>query len=64
MTAVGVVAGTGHLLLACLTATIVLLDLEIRYLPLLWRIDARRYATAVTEDQRPPKGMDKPDPNA
>jgi putative Mg2+ transporter-C (MgtC) family protein len=62
VTAVGVVAGSGHLLLAVLMALLVLLDLEIRHLPLLWRADARRYATAVRDDQEPPRGMGSAEP--
>ena len=42
--AIGIVAGTGHLLLATGVAAIVLIDLELRQLPILSLLDARRYA--------------------
>src|SRR5947208_13118823 len=42
--AIGIVAGTGHLLLAAGVAAIVLADLELRQLPLLKYLDSRRYA--------------------
>src|SRR5947209_4097586 len=42
--AIGIVAGTGHDWLAVGVATLVLIDLELRKLPLLKNLDARRYA--------------------
>src|SRR5437762_4639318 len=42
--AIGIVAGTGHGLLAVGVALLVLIDLELRQIPLLKRLDARRYA--------------------
>jgi putative Mg2+ transporter-C (MgtC) family protein len=42
--AIGIVAGTGHLLLATGVAALVIVDLELRQLPLLKHLDARRYA--------------------
>lgn len=42
--AIGVVAGTGHSLLAIGVAALVLIDLELRQIPLLKNLDARRYA--------------------
>ncbi|MDQ2727360.1 MAG: MgtC/SapB family protein [Actinomycetota bacterium] len=47
-TAIGVVAGTGHLLLAVFVAAVVLLLLELPYVPVLNRLDGSRY-------RRPPK---------
>ena len=44
VTAVGVVAGYGHEWLAVWVALLVLVDLELRHLPLLRFLDARRYA--------------------
>ena len=41
--AIGVVAGTGHLLLAAGVAALVLFDLELRFLPILRYLDSRRY---------------------
>jgi len=42
--AIGVVCGTGHLLLALEVFGLVIIDLELRQIPLLKRLDARRYA--------------------
>jgi putative Mg2+ transporter-C (MgtC) family protein len=42
--AIGIVAGTDHNWLAVGVAAIVLIDLELRQLPLLRHLDARRYA--------------------
>jgi putative Mg2+ transporter-C (MgtC) family protein len=57
--ALGIVAGTGHALLAVLVTAMVLLDLELRHLPVLRRLDARRYVGSVADDQDMP-GMDAP----
>jgi putative Mg2+ transporter-C (MgtC) family protein len=51
---IGVVVGTGHLVLGAITAAGVLLVLEIRNIPLLRRLDARRYADAFRDDNEPP----------
>jgi putative Mg2+ transporter-C (MgtC) family protein len=48
--AIGIVAGAGHLLLAILVAALVLVDLELRHLPLLRYLDAQRYARRMTPD--------------
>ncbi len=50
----GVVVGTGHLLVGCLTGAVVLLILEIRYVPVLRYFDARRYADRFRSDSDPP----------
>jgi putative Mg2+ transporter-C (MgtC) family protein len=42
--AIGIVAGTGHLLLATGVAALVLIDLELRFVPVLRYLDSRRYA--------------------
>jgi putative Mg2+ transporter-C (MgtC) family protein len=42
--AIGVVCGTGHLLLALGVFGLVIIDLELRQIPLLKHLDARRYA--------------------
>ncbi|HEV3227587.1 MAG TPA: MgtC/SapB family protein, partial [Acidimicrobiales bacterium] len=41
--AIGIVAGTGHLLLATGVTAIVLVDLELRQIPVLKYLDSRRY---------------------
>jgi putative Mg2+ transporter-C (MgtC) family protein len=48
--AIGVVAGAGHGALAIGVTALVLLDLELRQLPLLRRLDARRYVELVGDD--------------
>lgn len=53
--ALGVVVGTGHLLLAALTTGAVLLLLELRHWPVLDRLDARRYADRFRKDDDPPR---------
>ncbi len=62
--ALGVVAGTGHLLLAVLVAGVILVDLEIRNIPFLNRLDARRYEGMLRDDFAMPAGMenDRPTP--
>jgi putative Mg2+ transporter-C (MgtC) family protein len=42
--AIGIVAGTGRLMLATGVAAIVLIDLELRFIPVLKLLDSRRYA--------------------
>ena len=51
---IGVVVGTGHLALGSVTAIGVLLVLEIRNVPVLRRLDARRYQTRFRDDNDPP----------
>jgi putative Mg2+ transporter-C (MgtC) family protein len=50
--AIGIVAGYGHLLLATGVTVLVLVDLELRQLPLLKRLDARRYTNMVSDDDK------------
>ncbi len=50
--AIGIVSGTGHAWLAVAVATLVLIDLELRQIPLLKRLDARRYAQMVNDDDK------------
>jgi putative Mg2+ transporter-C (MgtC) family protein len=50
----GVVAGTGHLLLATATALGVLLILELRNIPGARLLDARRYTESFRDDNDPP----------
>jgi putative Mg2+ transporter-C (MgtC) family protein len=58
VTGVGVVAGTGHWLLAILMGLVILVDLELRNIPGLKRLDARRYRSRIRDDMAPPSGMD------
>jgi putative Mg2+ transporter-C (MgtC) family protein len=51
----GIVVGSGHLLLGCVTAGALLLMLELRNIPALRRLDARRYADRFRNDNEPPK---------
>jgi putative Mg2+ transporter-C (MgtC) family protein len=50
VTAVGVTAGSGHLLLAVLITALVLLDLELQHIPGLRRLDAKRYRGMIPTD--------------
>lgn len=52
--AMAIVAGTGHLLLAALIAAVILLALELRDLPFLRFLDARRYQPRFRSDAEPP----------
>lgn len=56
--AVGVVVGYGHLLLGALTALGILVTLELRHLPALAFLDARRYQRRFREDNAMPRGME------
>ena len=49
-TGIGVVAGTGHLWLAVFVTLLTILDLELRSLPVLNRLDAHRYADRMADD--------------
>ena len=57
---VGVVAGAGYLILALITWALVLFSLEVRYLPLLWFLDARRFLGRFTGDDAPPRPRGAP----
>ena len=57
VTGIGVVAGTGHLVLAAFLAALTLIDLELRYIPVLRLLDARRYTARTASDADPPIGM-------
>jgi len=52
--AVGLVVGTGHLVLGTVVAALVLFVLELRFLPGLRRLDARRYTARFRPDASPP----------
>lgn len=53
--AIGVVAGTGHLLLAGVVGFIAILLLETRHLPFLRIFDARRYTHLFPDDAEMPE---------
>jgi putative Mg2+ transporter-C (MgtC) family protein len=55
--AIGVVAGLGYVLLATILTALVLIDLEIRYVPLLRAFDARRWRGHFMNDMEPPMPM-------
>jgi len=52
--AMAIVAGTGHLALAALTTAGILLALELRDIPFLRFLDARRYQGRFRNDSDPP----------
>lgn len=54
---IGIVVGTGHLGLGILTAALVLLSLELRNLPGLRRLDARRYQARFRDDYQAPSAL-------
>jgi putative Mg2+ transporter-C (MgtC) family protein len=58
MVAVGVLAGIGRLALASSTAVLVLVILELRHLPVVNRLDARRFMKGHRRDEDPPSGME------
>ena len=47
---IGIVAGAGHLLLAVLVTGFILAVLELRHIPMLRLLDAKRYATKEMDD--------------
>jgi putative Mg2+ transporter-C (MgtC) family protein len=58
-TGVGVVAGTGHAWLAIFVTVLMIIDLELRHMPVLNRLDAHRYASRMADDpddDPPPDG--------
>ena len=60
VTGMGVVVGTGHWLLGIAVGILILVDLELRNLPFLNRLDARRYAHGKRDDMAPPMSMGEP----
>jgi putative Mg2+ transporter-C (MgtC) family protein len=54
--ALGVVAGSGKILLALLIGALTLVILELRYIPGLRALDARRHLSSMTDDS-PPEEM-------
>ena len=63
-TGIGVVAGTGHYWLALFVALLTLLDLELRHIPILSRLEAHRYADRMEQeaDEDPQAGEATPGP--
>jgi putative Mg2+ transporter-C (MgtC) family protein len=51
---VGIVAGTGHLLGAAILTALMILTLEIRHLPVVRLLDARRWEERARNDAAPP----------
>ena len=58
--AIGVVAGAGYLRLAVAVTVFALLSLELRYLPGVRLLDARRYADRFAHDDDPPRPARRP----
>jgi putative Mg2+ transporter-C (MgtC) family protein len=58
--AIGIVVGAGHAWLGLVVTLLVLIDLELRQIPVLRRLDSRRYADRVRNDDAMP-GIDEPD---
>ena len=57
-TGIGVVAGTGHYWLAIFVALLTLLDLELRHMPVLNRLEAHRYADRMEQEPDDPEPGD------
>jgi putative Mg2+ transporter-C (MgtC) family protein len=55
--AIGIVCGYGHLGLAVMLSAMVLVVLELRNIPGLRLLDARRYSGRFRADNAPPHGM-------
>ncbi len=51
VTAIGVIVGTGHILMGVLTALLYIVILEFASIPLLGRLDARHWAKRFTNDK-------------
>lgn len=62
MVAVGVLAGAGSLILAALTAALLVVLLELPYAPGVRRLDPRRYAERFRSDEDIPEVSDKGPP--
>ena len=61
--AIGIVCGYGHLALGTALTVLVLVALELRNIPGLRLLDARRYSGRFQDDEAPPKGMKGPAPS-
>src|SRR5262249_45814153 len=58
--ALGIVAGAGHAWLAVALAAMILIDPELRQIPVLRRLDSRRYVGRVRSDDAMPGIDDHP----
>jgi len=56
--AIGVVVGSGHILIGVITTAVVVLTLELRYIPGLDLLDARRYEARFRSDHDAPERDD------
>jgi putative Mg2+ transporter-C (MgtC) family protein len=61
--AIGIVCGYGHLALATAVSALVLVALELRNIPVLRMLDARRYSGRFRADSAPPRGMEERSPD-
>ena len=52
---IGIVVGTGHLWLGAVNTALVVFVLELRNIPALHRLDARRYRDRFRDDDDPPR---------
>jgi putative Mg2+ transporter-C (MgtC) family protein len=59
--AIGIVSGTGHPLLATGAAVVVMIDLELRNIPVLRYLDARRYIGRLRDDMAMPGETSRPE---
>jgi putative Mg2+ transporter-C (MgtC) family protein len=55
--AVGIIVGTGYLLLGTITTAAIIVTLELRNLPVLKLLDARRYSARFRNDFDPPSEL-------
>jgi len=55
--AIGIVCGAGHSILAVAITTLILIDLELRHIPVLRLLDSRRYVGRIGDDDDMP-GME------
>jgi len=61
--AIGIVAGAGHAWLAAAMTALVLIDLELRQIPMVRRLDSRRYVDRVRGDDAMPGMKDRRPPS-
>ncbi len=58
--AIGIVVGSGHLVIGAITTAVVVLTLELRYIPGLGLLDARRYEARFRSDHDVADADDEP----
>jgi putative Mg2+ transporter-C (MgtC) family protein len=61
---IGIVCGTGHTWLGLVCGVVILIDLELRNIPVLRLLDARRYVGRARDDMAPPILAAKPEGSA